>query len=100
MHSAGGTLSSRAHKGLNELEIVGLAETGATKINVAQASGCVPNQATQTATSACLAGFFRDGQGVCVPVGTCQANHTWDNAARVCRPSPTAPRAPCKTAAR
>ncbi|HEV7483017.1 MAG TPA: pyridoxal-phosphate dependent enzyme, partial [Solirubrobacterales bacterium] len=40
--AAGGTLSSRVHKGLNELEIVGLAETGATKINVAQASGCGP----------------------------------------------------------
>src|SRR6476469_7907114 len=40
--AAGGTLSSRVHKGLNELEIVGLAETAATKINVAQASGCGP----------------------------------------------------------
>src|SRR3954471_23702983 len=40
--AAGGTLSSRVHKGLNELEIVGLAETGATKINIAQASGCSP----------------------------------------------------------
>ncbi len=40
--AAGGTLSSRVHKGLNELEIVGLAETGATKINIAQASGCGP----------------------------------------------------------
>ena len=35
--AAGGTLSSRVHKGLNELETVGLAETAATKINVAQA---------------------------------------------------------------
>jgi threonine synthase len=40
--AAGGTLSSRVHKGLNELEIVGLAETGGTKINIAQASGCGP----------------------------------------------------------
>ena len=40
--AAGGTLSSRVHKGLNELEMVGLAETAATKINIAQASGCSP----------------------------------------------------------
>jgi len=40
--AAGGTLSSRVHKGLNELEIVGLAETSGTKINIAQASGCDP----------------------------------------------------------
>jgi threonine synthase len=40
--AAGGTLSSRVHKGLRELEMVGLAETGATKINIAQAGGCGP----------------------------------------------------------
>lgn len=40
--AAGGTLSSRVHKGLNELEMVGLAETAATKINIAQAGGCGP----------------------------------------------------------
>ena len=40
--AAGGTLSSRVHKGLNELETVGLAETAATKINIAQAGGCSP----------------------------------------------------------
>jgi threonine synthase len=40
--AAGGTLSSRVHKGLNELEMVGLAETSGTKINVAQADGCSP----------------------------------------------------------
>lgn len=40
--AAGGTLSSRVHKGLNELEMVGLAETAATKIDVAQAEGCSP----------------------------------------------------------
>jgi threonine synthase len=40
--AAGGTLSSRVHKGLNELETVGLAETGATKINIAQPAGCGP----------------------------------------------------------
>jgi threonine synthase len=40
--AAGGTLSSRVHKGLNELEMVGLAETSGTKINAAQAEGCSP----------------------------------------------------------
>jgi threonine synthase len=40
--AAGGTLSSRVHKGLLELEKVGLAETADTKINIAQASGCSP----------------------------------------------------------
>jgi threonine synthase len=40
--AAGGTLSSRVHKGLRELEMVGLAETAQTKINIAQASGCSP----------------------------------------------------------
>jgi threonine synthase len=40
--AAGGTLSSRVHKGLNELETVGLAETAGTRINVAQAGGCDP----------------------------------------------------------
>jgi threonine synthase len=40
--AAGGTLSSRVHKGLVELEKVGLAETAAAKIDIAQASGCTP----------------------------------------------------------
>jgi threonine synthase len=40
--AAGGTLSSRVHKGLNELQTVGLAETDACRINIAQASGCGP----------------------------------------------------------
>jgi threonine synthase len=40
--AAGGTLSSRVHKGLVELEKVGLAETSATRINIAQAEGCSP----------------------------------------------------------
>jgi threonine synthase len=40
--AAGGTLSSRVHKGLLELEKVGLAETAGSKINIAQASGCSP----------------------------------------------------------
>lgn len=42
MPAAGGTLSSRVHKGLEEMEIVGLAETAATKIHIAQAEGCGP----------------------------------------------------------
>jgi threonine synthase len=40
--AAGGTLSSRVHKGLNELEIVGLAETSGVRIDIAQAEGCSP----------------------------------------------------------
>lgn len=40
--AAGGTLSSRVHKGLTELQTVGLAETAATKISVAQPEGCDP----------------------------------------------------------
>ena len=39
---AGGTLSSRVHKGLHELETVGLAETADTKNHIAQAEGCAP----------------------------------------------------------
>src|SRR5260221_13632946 len=40
--AAGGTLSSRVHKGLGEMETVGMAENAATKIHVAQADGCGP----------------------------------------------------------
>ncbi|MBS1887671.1 MAG: threonine synthase [Actinobacteria bacterium] len=40
--AAGGTLSSRVHKGLIELERVGLAETAGAKIDIAQAGGCDP----------------------------------------------------------
>jgi len=40
--AAGGTLSSRVHKGLAELQTVGLAETEQTKISIAQAEGCGP----------------------------------------------------------
>ncbi|HEY2570575.1 MAG TPA: threonine synthase [Solirubrobacteraceae bacterium] len=40
--AAGGTLSSRMHKGLIELELLGLAETDATAIHIAQPSGCNP----------------------------------------------------------
>ncbi len=40
--AAGGTLSSRIHKGLEELERVGLAKTAQTKIDIAQPDGCSP----------------------------------------------------------
>jgi threonine synthase len=40
--AAGGTLSSRLHKGLVELQRLGLAETDGTRINIAQPSGCNP----------------------------------------------------------
>jgi len=40
--AAGGTLSSRVHKGLVELEKVGLSETAQTKIHAAQPDGCRP----------------------------------------------------------
>jgi threonine synthase len=40
--AAGGTLSSRVHKGLGEMERVGMAETAATKIHIAQPEGCGP----------------------------------------------------------
>jgi threonine synthase len=42
MPAAGGTLSSRVHKGLNELEAVGLARTAQTKVHIGQPSGCSP----------------------------------------------------------
>jgi threonine synthase len=40
--AAGGTLSSRMHKGLKELQGLGLAETDRTAIHIAQPSGCNP----------------------------------------------------------
>jgi threonine synthase len=40
--TAGGTLSSRLHKGLIELEKVGLAQTSAVKMHIAQPAGCSP----------------------------------------------------------
>lgn len=40
--AAGGTLSSRLHKGLGELERVGLAQTAATQMHIAQPEGCSP----------------------------------------------------------
>ena len=40
--AAGGTLSSRLHKGLRELQMLELADTDATRIHIAQPSGCNP----------------------------------------------------------
>ncbi len=40
--AAGGTLSSRVHKGLVEMQQLGLSETGGTRIHIAQPSGCNP----------------------------------------------------------
>jgi len=40
--AAGGTLSSRLHKGLRELQLLALADTDATRIHIAQPSGCNP----------------------------------------------------------
>ncbi len=40
--AAGGTLSSRIHKGLQELQTVGLAQTEQTKLHIAQPQGCAP----------------------------------------------------------
>jgi threonine synthase len=40
--AAGGTLSSRLHKGLVELQLLGLSQTDATRIHIAQPSGCNP----------------------------------------------------------
>jgi threonine synthase len=40
--AAGGTLSSRLHKGLGELQLLGLSETDETRIHIAQPSGCNP----------------------------------------------------------
>jgi threonine synthase len=40
--AAGGTLSSRLHKGLVELQLLELSETDSTRIHIAQPSGCNP----------------------------------------------------------
>jgi len=42
MPAAGGTLSSRVHKGLLEFETLGLAETAGTRLHVGQPTGCSP----------------------------------------------------------
>lgn len=63
--AAGGTLSSRVHKGLNEMEMVGLAQTSGTKINVAQADGCSP-----------IATAILDGSGEVEPQSPHTAAHS------------------------
>ncbi len=63
--AAGGTLSSRVHKGLGELETVGLAETSRTKLNVAQAEGCSP-----------IATAIADGTGQIEPQSPHTAAHS------------------------
>jgi threonine synthase len=50
--AAGGTLSSRLHKGLRELELLGLSQTEATRIHIAQPSGCNPIAAASLAEEA------------------------------------------------
>ncbi len=50
--AAGGTLSSRLHKGLGELQLLGLAETDVTRIHIAQPSGCNPISAAILAEEA------------------------------------------------
>ncbi len=40
--AAGGTLSSRVHKGLVEMKLLGLADTDSVRIDIAQPSGCNP----------------------------------------------------------
>ncbi|HXR31292.1 MAG TPA: threonine synthase [Solirubrobacterales bacterium] len=63
--AAGGTLSSRVHKGLGELETVGLAETAGTKISVAQPAGCGP-----------IATAITDGSGEIEPQSPHTAAHS------------------------
>jgi threonine synthase len=63
--AAGGTLSSRVHKGLLELETVGLAETAGSKISVAQPEGCGP-----------IAGAILDGSGEIEPQRPQTAAHS------------------------
>ncbi|MEX2448402.1 MAG: threonine synthase [Solirubrobacterales bacterium] len=63
--AAGGTLSSRVHKGLGEMEKVGMAETEATKIHIAQAEGCGP-----------IATAVLDGSGVIEPQRPNTAAHS------------------------
>jgi threonine synthase len=63
--AAGGTLSSRVHKGLGEMEKVGMAQTAATKIHIAQAEGCGP-----------IATAVLDGSGVIEPQRPNTAAHS------------------------
>ncbi len=63
--AAGGTLSSRVHKGLGEMQTVGLAETAQTKISVAQPEGCGP-----------IATAITDGSGEISPQSPHTAAHS------------------------
>ena len=63
--AAGGTLSSRVHKGLGEMEAVGLAETAQTKISIAQPDGCGP-----------IATAILDGSGEIAPQKPHTAAHS------------------------
>ena len=63
--AAGGTLSSRVHKGLGEMETVGLAQTSQTKISVAQPDGCGP-----------IATAILDGSGEIEPQSPHTAAHS------------------------
>jgi threonine synthase len=63
--AAGGTLSSRVHKGLEELETVGLAETSQVKNSVAQPEGCGP-----------IATAILDGSGQIEPQSPHTAAHS------------------------
>jgi threonine synthase len=63
--AAGGTLSSRVHKGLREMDQVGMAETAASKIHIAQAEGCGP-----------IATAVLDGSGVIEPQRPNTAAHS------------------------
>jgi threonine synthase len=63
--AAGGTLSSRVHKGLGELETVGLAETAEVKISIAQPEGCGP-----------IATAIVDGSGEITPQSPRTAAHS------------------------
>jgi threonine synthase len=63
--AAGGTLSSRVHKGLGEMEKVGMAETAATRIHIAQPEGCGP-----------IAAAVLDGSGEIQPQRPSTAAHS------------------------
>ena len=63
--AAGGTLSSRLHKGLRELQLLGLSETDATRIHIAQPSGCNPIASAILAEEAEIhAGHAGDGRAL------------------------------------
>lgn len=63
--AAGGTLSSRVHKGLGEMERIGMAETASTRISIAQPEGCGP-----------IARAVTDGSGEIAPQKPHTAAHS------------------------